>query len=77
MTSLETTRKLDTTGRIVIPVKLRERLNFKTGDEYPFYIHSMNGEVYLCIKAPVKIDVETQQAIDLLENRGYSVFQDE
>lgn len=52
MEDLKCSRKLDTSGRIVIPVRLRDSLGLTIGDEYGFYLHEIDGNNYLCIKCP-------------------------
>ena len=52
MEDLKCSRKLDTSGRIVIPVRLRDQLGLTIGDEYGFYLHEIDGNNYLCIKCP-------------------------
>lgn len=51
-------RKLDSTGRLVIPTKLRERMGLVTGQEYTFYTLEMDGRKFICIECP-GIDEET------------------
>lgn len=54
MLKTEFARKLDSTGRLVIPSKLRDYLGMKTGQLFTFYIQKEeeNGDVYLCVKCP-------------------------
>lgn len=54
MLKTEFARKLDSTGRLVIPSKLRDYLGMETGQLFTFYIQKEeeNGDVYLCVKCP-------------------------
>ena len=53
MLKTEFARKLDSTGRLVIPSKLRDYLGMETGQLFNFYIQKEeNGDVYLCVKCP-------------------------
>jgi bifunctional DNA-binding transcriptional regulator/antitoxin component of YhaV-PrlF toxin-antitoxin module len=38
MRETEYSRRLDSSGRLVIPSKLREELRMEVGDEYAFFI---------------------------------------
>ena len=77
MTPTTFSRKLDSQGRIMIPVKLREDLNLRDGLEYTFFTHSENGEEYICIKCPRQIapasESQIKNAIALLEKLGYTI----
>lgn len=39
MRDTEYSRRLDSSGRLVVPSKLREELRMEVGDEYVFFIH--------------------------------------
>ena len=46
-------RKLDSTGRLVIPTKLREQMGLETGKEYSFYtLETNSGRKFICIECP-------------------------
>ena len=62
-------RKLDSTGRLVIPSKLREEIGLQAGDLCQFYFHEENGKRYLC----VEVDSEIEKAKKLLEAQGYVI----
>lgn len=64
-------RKMDSMGRLMIPVKLREQFNLPLLEEYPFYVHEENGDTYICIKCPHSEALE--QAKELLRKHGYKV----
>lgn len=62
-------RKLDSSGRLVIPARLREELGLHQGDLCQFYLHEENGKRYLC----VEVENEIEQAKRMLEENGYKV----
>lgn len=45
-------RKIDSTGRLLIPVKLREKLGIEPNMDVTFYTHLENGKMFLCIECP-------------------------
>ena len=65
-------RRLDSNGRLVIPVRLREELGLQVGHEYTFYTHEQNGKTYLCIECSKGND-ELENAKRLLEAAGYEI----
>lgn len=46
----KTTRKLDNLGRLSIPKSMRDRLEYKPGDELEFFIIEHDGEKYVALK---------------------------
>ena len=44
-----TTRKVDTLGRISIPKSIRDRFNIKPNDEIEFSICHMDNQIYICM----------------------------
>lgn len=69
MRQTEYSRRLDSSGRLVIPVKLREEMRMEVGDEYFFFIHEDNGRSYLCIECYGKED-EIERAKRILREAG-------
>jgi len=65
---------LDATGRLVIPIRLRERLNLKIGEVFPFLIHEEHGKVYLCIECK-NSKTELDEAIKILRQNGYQIVE--
>lgn len=55
-------RTLDSTGRVIIPSKLRAQLEFKPGDLCEFYTAKINGRNFLCIPYG---EVSTEEADEL------------
>lgn len=65
-------RKLDTLGRLVLPAPLREQLGIEVGQDYDFFIHEHENEIYLCIKC-ANADPEVEAAKKILEKAGYAI----
>ena len=72
MVETEYSRRLDSSGRLVIPSKLREELCIEVGDEFTFYIEELNGKTYLCIECFRK-ESEIEKAKRILREAGYQV----
>ena len=62
-------RKVDPSGRLVIPSDLRDLLNVRPGDLHLFYTHEIDGDKYLCIKLPREED-EIEKAKRVLREAG-------
>lgn len=61
-------------GRLVIPSKLRERLNIQCGELFPFLIHEENNKVYLCLECK-NTRTELDEAIEILRQKGYKIIE--
>ena len=72
MRETEYSRRLDSSGRLVIPSKLREELRMEQGDEYVFYLHEHDGGTYLCVRCHRKED-EIARALRILEEAGIKI----
>lgn len=72
MKETEYSRRLDSSGRLVIPSKLREELKMEVGDDYVFYIHELKGKTYLCIECYRKED-EIERAKRILAEAGIKI----
>lgn len=72
MKETEYSRRLDSSGRLVIPSKLREELKMEVGDDYIFYIHELKGKTYLCIECYRKED-EIERAKRILAEAGIKI----
>jgi len=69
MKETEYSRRLDSSGRLVVPAKLREELRMEVGDDYTFYIHEHEGRTYLCVECFRKED-EIERAKRILREAG-------
>lgn len=74
MRETEYSRRLDSSGRLVIPSKLREELKMEVGDTYDFYIHEYAGRTYLCVECFRKED-EIERAKRILREAGIKISQ--
>ena len=75
MRETEYSRRLDSSGRLVIPSKLREELRMEVGDEYAFYIHEHGGRTYLCVECFRK-ENEIERAKRILTEAGIKIQED-
>lgn len=66
-------RKIDNTGRIIIPKGLRDRLNLQEGDEMNFYFLEADGINLIGIGKNDMIDPRYIAAIGVLEELGLEV----
>ena len=64
-------RKLDASGRIMIPIRLRDQLGLVVGREYTFEIRQINGRNYICIDCG--LNTELEEAMKLVQNAGLKV----
>lgn len=71
MESTKYSRKLDGTGRIVIPKRLLEQMGMIQGKEYSFFTHEEpDGRKFVCIECP-GIDEQTlAEARRIVEKYG-------
>ena len=69
MTKTQYARRLDTMGRLVLPIRLREELGLTIGETFEFFLHEENGKNYLCIECPEQ-ETELQKALKILEKNG-------
>lgn len=72
MRQTEYSRRMDTSGRIVVPARLREDLKMATGDDLTFFIHEMDGRTFLCVEA-VNLENEIDRAKRILREAGIDV----
>lgn len=62
-------RKIDSTGRLVLPVKLREELGIQDGDLLQFWTHEQDGRKFLCLEVPSD-ETEVERAMRVLREHG-------
>lgn len=67
-------RKLDGSGRIMIPVKLREQLGLVSGREYYFSVMEKDGRRYLCIDCGSD---ELTEAMRLVQSKGMKIVKND
>lgn len=69
-------RKLEKSGRLMIPIKLREEMNMVPGKEYHFFITIENGRKFICIDCGPEIETTLEQAMKIIQANGMKVVQD-
>lgn len=69
MERTEYSRKMDSGGRVVVPVQLREKLDLRPGDEIAFFLHEYEGKTFLCIECP-RVEDEITKAKRVLREAG-------
>ncbi len=72
MTQTEYSRRIDATGRIVVPSQLRTQLQIHPGDSHDFYIHEHEGRTFLCIEC-FNLENEIERAKRILRENGISI----
>lgn len=68
-----TTRKIDSLGRITLPKGLRDRMFLSENAELEFFTANIDGRQCICLASPVNEEAEIQKAIDFLVEKGYSI----
>lgn len=69
-------RKLEKSGRLMIPIKLREEMNMIAGKEYHFFTAIENGRKFICIDCGPEIGTTLEQAMKIIQANGMKVVQD-
>lgn len=54
-------RRIDSAGRILIPIRLREEVGLEVNSSCKFYKHVEDGKLFLCIECP---DYDVQKEIE-------------
>lgn len=73
LTPENTSRKLDSLGRIVIPKGLRTRLGISEADELQFYTMRKDGISYICLTNCHEEDSKYRAAASVLEELGIEI----
>ena len=69
-------RKLDESGRIMIPVKLREQMQLTPKGVYYFSTLEENGRKYICIDCgPIVSSADLDKAMQIIQASGMKVVQ--
>nr|DAG45755.1 MAG TPA: AbrB family transcriptional regulator-like protein [Caudoviricetes sp.] len=68
-----TTRKIDSLGRITLPKGLRDRMFLSENAELELFTANIDGRQCICLASPVNEEAEIQNAIDFLVEKGYSI----
>lgn len=72
MKETEFARKIDSTGRIIIPSQLRNQLNIHSGDTHTFFLHNEDGRTFLCIEC-FNLENEVEKAKRILRENGIKI----
>lgn len=69
-----TTRKVDSLGRVSIPKSMRDRLDIQTNDEVEFYLlNADNGEQFVCLTNHKSSTNKYETAAQVLEELGIEI----
>lgn len=69
-----TTRKVDSLGRVSIPKSMRDRLNIETNDEVEFYLlNADNGEQFVCLTNHKIANSRYETAMQVLMELGIDI----
>lgn len=71
-----TTRKLDSLGRVSIPKSMRDRLGLKDGDEVEFYMLRDGDNNYVALGKNGMTDLRYLRAAEVLDELGLEVPQE-
>lgn len=63
---------MDSSGRLVIPSSLRDKLDLRVGDVCTFYLHEHEGRTFLCVECP-RVENEIEKAMRILRENGIKV----
>lgn len=68
-----TTRKIDSLGRVIIPKSIRDRFELNTNDEVEFYTLEADNIVYVCFTNHKIVKNEYAAAAKILEALGIEI----
>lgn len=68
-------RKLDSSGRIMIPVRLRDQMGLITGKEYYFTTMEKDGRRYICIDCGPVDTTSLEEAMKIIQANGLKVVE--
>lgn len=78
MQSTNYSRKLEKTGRLMIPSKLREEMGMIPGEEYSFSILTKDGHKYICIDCGIpKTKTSLEEAMRIVQESGMRIVQND
>lgn len=72
-----TSRKIDSLGRITLPKGLRDRMFLNENDELELYTATIDGRQCACLCKPIDEEEEVLRAANFLEEKGYVVTKKE
>lgn len=69
-------RKLDSSGRIMIPVRLRDQMGLIPGREYYFSVMEKDGRRFICIDCGSVENTSLEEAMKIVQANGLKVVED-
>lgn len=69
-------RKLDSSGRIMIPVRLRDQMGLIPGREYYFSVMEKDGRRFICIDCGSVENTSLEEAMKIIQANGLKVVED-
>lgn len=72
MVQTEYSRKIDSTGRVIIPSALRDQMDLRVGDIVEFYVHEQDGRTFLAIECP-RVENKIEAAKRTLREAGIKI----
>lgn len=70
LTPENTSRKVDSLGRIVIPSSIRKKMRIRADDELEFFALEYNDNHYICLSTGKTVDPRYSVAADVLNELG-------
>lgn len=67
-------RKLDSSGRIMIPVRLRDQMGLIPGREYYFSVMEKDGRRFICIDCG-SVDSSLEEAMKIIQANGLKIVE--
>lgn len=67
-----TTRKIDSLGRITLPKGLRDRMFLATDDEVELFTMEQDGREFICMTKVTNVDPKYLLAKSVLEELGFN-----
>ena len=67
-------RKLDSSGRIMIPIRLREQMGLTSGQEYYFTTMVKDGRIYICIVCG-SVNSSLEEAMKIIQANGLKIVE--
>lgn len=68
-----TSRRIDSMGRVVLPKSLRQRFDIRDNDELEFLSLELDGKHYICLTNSKTVDPKYQTAALVLEELGEQI----
>ena len=73
LTPENTSRKVDSLGRIVIPSNIRKKMRIHQDDELEFFVLELDNQNYICLSTNKTVDPRYVVAAEVLEELGLDI----